>query len=62
VGARLRGVQQLFVLFHSPGAAWDRAVGFMEQPGIAARIAPDPGHRPSLDGADGLCAGRSPVA
>jgi hypothetical protein len=39
VGARLRGVQQLFVLFHSPGAAWDRGLGFMQQPGIEQHIA-----------------------
>ena len=25
-------MQRLFVLFHSPGPAWDRALGFLEQP------------------------------
>lgn len=39
MGARLRGVQQLFVLFHSPGSAWDPSRGFMEQPGIEQHIA-----------------------
>lgn len=33
------GVQRLFVLFHSPGPGWDRALGFMQQPGIEAHIA-----------------------
>jgi uncharacterized protein YciI len=32
-------VQQLFVLFHSRGAAWDPALGFLEQPGIEQHIA-----------------------
>ena len=32
-------MKQLFVLFHSRGAAWDPAAGFMEQPGIEAHIA-----------------------
>ena len=31
-------MRQLFVLFHSPGPAWDRAVGYMEQPGIQAHV------------------------
>jgi uncharacterized protein YciI len=31
-------MRQLFVLFHAPGPAWDRAVGFMEQPGIEEHI------------------------
>lgn len=31
-------MRQLFVLFHSPGPAWDRAVGYMEQPGIEAHL------------------------
>jgi uncharacterized protein YciI len=31
-------MRQLFVLFHSPGPAWDRAVGYMEQPGIEAHV------------------------
>lgn len=32
-------MQRLFVLFHSPGPAWDRTLGFMQQPGIEAHIA-----------------------
>lgn len=32
-------VKQLFVLFHSRGAAWDPAAEFMQQPGIEAHIA-----------------------
>lgn len=32
-------MRQLFVLFHSPGPAWDKAFGFMEQPGIGEHIA-----------------------
>ena len=35
----MRGAQQLFVPFHSPGATWDHALGFMEQPGIEQRAA-----------------------
>ncbi|MDP9467457.1 MAG: hypothetical protein M3P32_01780 [Chloroflexota bacterium] len=31
-------MQQLFVLFHSPGSAWDPSLGFMEQPGIEEHI------------------------
>ncbi len=38
-GARLRTVHQLFVLFHSPGPAWDHQLGFLEQPGIELHIA-----------------------
>ncbi len=32
-------MRQLFVLFHSPGPAWDRTLGFMEQPGIGEHVA-----------------------
>lgn len=32
-------MQQLFVLFHSPGTTWDHALGFMEQPGIEQHVA-----------------------
>lgn len=32
-------MRQLFVLFHSPGPAWDKTLGFMEQPDIAEHIA-----------------------
>ena len=32
-------MQRLFVLFHSPGPAWDRALGFLEQPGIEEHVA-----------------------
>lgn len=32
-------MRQLFVLFHSPGPAWDQKLGFMEQPGIGEHIA-----------------------
>jgi uncharacterized protein YciI len=39
LSARLRAMRQLFVLFHSPGPAWDPAVGFMEQTGIEEHIA-----------------------
>ena len=32
-------MQQLFVLFHSPGPRWDHTVGFMEQPGVTDHVA-----------------------
>ena len=32
-------MQQLFVLFHCPGAAWNHGLGFMQQPGIEQHIA-----------------------
>ncbi len=32
-------MRQLFVLFHSAGPAWDKTLGFMEQPGIGEHIA-----------------------
>lgn len=32
-------MQQLFVLFHSPGAAWNHGLGFTQQPGIEQHIA-----------------------
>lgn len=32
-------MQQLFVLFLSPGPSWDRTIGFMEQPGAAEHVA-----------------------
>lgn len=32
-------MRQLFVLFHSPGPAWDGALAFMEQPGIDEHVA-----------------------
>lgn len=32
-------MRQLFVLMHSPGPAWDNAVGFFEQPGIGDHVA-----------------------
>ena len=32
-------MRRLFVLFHSPGPAWDQKLAFMEQPGIGEHIA-----------------------
>jgi hypothetical protein len=32
-------MRQLCVLLHSPGPAWDRALRFMEQPGIEEHVA-----------------------
>ena len=32
-------MRQLFVLFHSPGPAWDQTLGFTEQPGIGEHVA-----------------------
>lgn len=32
-------MRQFFVLFHSPGPAWNQKLGFMEQPGIGEHIA-----------------------
>lgn len=36
--ARLPRMQQLFVLFHSPGPKWDHAIGFMEQTGVGEHV------------------------
>ena len=32
-------MRQLFVLFHSPGPAWDQTLGFFEQAGIGEHVA-----------------------
>lgn len=37
--ARLRVVQLLYVLFHSPGPAWNHDLAYLEQPGIEDHIA-----------------------